>query len=93
MVAGGPHVTIMPDTVIDKVDVAVIGEGEVTFTEVVKSFPSGDISNIEGIWYTKNGNVYKNPRRNNTRSLDVLPFPALDLLDMQRYLDNWFYLN
>ncbi len=94
VVMGGPHVTVLPETVIDKVDVAVIGEGEYTFAEVVKRFSADTIEGVDGIWLNKNGKVLRNSRRNSTNGhLDAFPFPALDLLEMDKYTESWNYLD
>lgn len=97
VVMGGPHVTVLPETVADRVDVAVIGEGECTFAEIVKRFGLDDIESIEGVWLNKNGKVFKNPRRNPPQAdnghLDAFPFPALDLLEMDKYAESWNYLD
>ena len=94
IVMGGPHVTVLPETVIDHVDVAVIGEGEYTFTEIVKRFKSDSLDSIEGVWLKKNGSIKKNSRRSSKNgTLDAFPFPALDLLEMDKYTESWNYLD
>lgn len=94
VVMGGPHVTVLPETVIDKIDAAVIGEGERTLTEVVKGFRSDGIESVEGIWLNKDGKILKNSRKNTDNGyLDAFPFPALDLLEMDKYAESWTYLD
>jgi anaerobic magnesium-protoporphyrin IX monomethyl ester cyclase len=94
VVMGGPHVTVLPETVIDHVDVAVIGEGEYTFTEIVKRFKTSNFESIEGVWLKRKGSIKKNPRRSSkNRTLDEFPFPAFDLLEMDKYVEYWSYLD
>lgn len=79
---GGPHV---PDEAKDFmeenrcIDIAVHGEGEQTFTEVLSSLESGDWSAVDGISYRDaTGVVIKTPRRNRFNNLSSLPSPFLD---------------
>lgn len=93
VVAGGPHATVCPDSIIDDVDVVVIGEGEETVYELIKTLPSEELSQIKGIWYKKNHHIYKNSLREPIPDLDSLEFPALDLVDMDKYFKYWHYLD
>lgn len=91
VVAGGPHAIVMPETLIKKVDAVVIGEGEITFEELVKNFPN--LESVKGIWYRKGNKIFKNPPREPIKNLDILPYPARDLLPIKRYLENWHLLD
>ena len=44
------------------------------------------LKDIKGIIYKKNGEIIKNPPRENIADLDELPFPARDLFPMERYI-------
>ena len=50
VIAGGPHATVCPESIIEDVDVVCIGEGEETAYELAKALPSSDLAGIEGIW-------------------------------------------
>ncbi|MDD3985487.1 MAG: radical SAM protein [Methanobacterium sp.] len=93
MVFGGPHATILSEDTIKEpcVDIISIGEGEKTFYEIIKN--KGNCKNIKGIWYKKNGKIIKNKKREPIKNLDTLPFPAYDLLPMDKYMKNWFQLD
>jgi len=93
VVAGGPHATICPDSLIHHVDVVALGEGEETMRQIIQIFPSNDMSKIKGIWYKENAYIRKNPLREPLYNLDSLQFPALDLVDMERYTRHWHYLD
>ena len=96
LVVGGPHATILPETLIKhkSVDVVAIGEGEFTLKDIVQRFQSGkSLNGINGIWHKEEDKIIKEKRRLPIQDLDVLPFPAWDLLDMKKYLKNWFYLD
>lgn len=91
VVAGGPHATVMPESLIDKIDAVVIGEGEITFKEIVENYPN--LQTVKGIWYRKDGEIFKNPSREPTENLEELPYPARDLLLMENYIKNWHLLD
>lgn len=84
VIAGGPHPSSFPESALKNspLDVAVVGEGDFTVCEVVSS---RDFSKIKGICYKKGRRIVCNPRRDFIKDLDVLPYPAWQLYDLQRY--------
>ena len=59
IVWGGAYVTIMPQKSVQYCDIAVRGEGEIPTLELAKAIQQGkDISNIPGICYYDDNNVY-----------------------------------
>jgi anaerobic magnesium-protoporphyrin IX monomethyl ester cyclase len=90
-IVGGPHVTVVPETFLQKandVDIAVRGEGEYTILDIAKYCEgTKKLEDIEGIGYRKNGKVVLNPTRALINNLDDLPFPAYHLVDMEQYLN------
>ncbi|MBI2672658.1 radical SAM protein [Candidatus Woesearchaeota archaeon] len=90
VIAGGPHPTLRPDTLIDKVDVLVLKEAEQTFVELSEKYPK--IDKILGIQYKKDGKEIKNPERPYV-DLNQLDPPALDLLEMEEYIKRWHYMD
>lgn len=88
VIAGGPHPSLFPeDTLSDmNIDYIVRGEGEITFHKLVTALASGrDGKEIRGIGYRENGNFIINPPGEVVQNLDELPFPAWDLLPIERY--------
>ena len=88
IVVGGPYVTAIPETVVkdSNIDIGVIGEGEVTFKELMDAFEYNlPLNSIKGIIYKQNGNIIKTPDRPYIENVDELPFPAWDLIDMKKY--------
>lgn len=88
IVWGGWHPTILPGETIKNefVDIVVRGQGERTFTELVKVLEeNGDLSKILGISYKESGNIISNPAR---PFEDVNNFPPLPyhLIDIERYV-------
>ncbi|MCL5276764.1 MAG: B12-binding domain-containing radical SAM protein [Deltaproteobacteria bacterium] len=88
VIAGGPHATIFHDEILadDAVDIAVIGEGEETFIELldVLDHKSG-LSSVHGIAYKEGSRPIKTPLRKLIDDLDTLPFPAWDDIDRENY--------
>jgi len=92
-VAGGPHATILPESLIDHVDAIVLGEGEYTFTDLIQKYQKGNMCEVAGIWYWENSKVIKTKKREQAINLDELPYPARDLLDMKKYIRTWHLLD
>jgi len=72
------------------IDVIVCSEGEITFSELVFEYGCNGKKNfdlIKGISYKDgNGEIMHNPEREKIHDLDILPFPARDIADMDTYL-------
>lgn len=83
VVIGGPHASIMPDETakLKDVDIVVRGEGEEVMRTLLGAMESEeDIKTVRGISFKKNGRVVHTPNMPLIEDLDVLPFPARDLL-------------
>ena len=86
-VAGGPHVSVMPEDFLRDSDfhVACIGEGVETMAELTLRWPlagKSDFARIAGIAFKDEaGTVYRNPPRRPLLLLDDYPFPS-DSLDL-----------
>ncbi len=87
-VIGGIHATLMPRECAENtyIDFAVVGEGEKTIIELLKSIQDkGDFSNIRGLVYKKGKEVIQNEAREPIQDLDAIPFPARHLFKNQKY--------
>ena len=84
IVFGGPHITAVPLETMKRFpsfDVGVLGEGEMTFLELMNHFGSGEpLDAVRGIVWRKDGEHVINPPRPFIANLDALPLPAWDLL-------------
>ena len=73
--------------------IVVAGEGEVTLVEVLDVLTgrsSKPLADLEGVCVRDaRGDVRCTARRASVRDLDLLPFPAWDLVDVPRYRDIW----
>ena len=88
VVVGGTHPSIYPQEMLSQpeIDSVVIGEGEITFSELLDAlFRKKSPSGINGAGYKENGKVILNPRREFIRNLDSLPFPDRYLLPYKKY--------
>ncbi|HSM55229.1 MAG TPA: radical SAM protein [Candidatus Sulfomarinibacteraceae bacterium] len=86
-------------------DFVLLGEGEKTLAELLDNLNHGQaatLAEIQGLAYHVDsqgrpllgapaapGNVQRNPRRPDIKDLDSLPFPAWDLVDVERYRRLW----
>ena len=93
VLAGGPHATVLPETIADFVDGVVLGEGELTFAEIVRREEFRDLSGVAGALYRGEDGIVRNADREPVADLDSLAFPARRLLDMERYMAAWHYLD
>lgn len=88
IVSGGPHPTLLPSEVLErsKTDLVAMGEGEETFLEILQALKGGNKpTGIPGTMERGEGGPVTNAVRPVIKDLDVVPFPARDLLDMRRY--------
>ena len=90
IVFGGSHPSEFPELVMkDKnVDMVVKGEGEKTFSELLKKLGNKEpLSDVLGLTYREGENVIQNSPRERMEDIDSLPLPARHLLPMEKYLD------
>jgi len=84
VILGGPHATHLGKQIIENyemVDFCVIGEGEITFLELIEAIYEGkkDYSQIKGLMYKQKGNFIQTERRPFIENLDSLPLPDYGL--------------
>ena len=87
-VMGGIDPTVRVREILkdDNVDFIVLGEGEYTFRDLVRALDDGeDFSQLDGLGFKKDGEIFINPRTRYIENLDELPFPARHLLKMDVY--------
>ena len=90
IVGGGPHVlSDLDDALEAPIDIAVLGEGELTFAEIVAGKTPKE--SINGIAFKKEGSIVKTTPRNPIEDLDSLPFPNMNLIDMDKYAKSLNY--
>jgi anaerobic magnesium-protoporphyrin IX monomethyl ester cyclase len=88
VVVGGPHASFMAEEILGSgaADFVVRGEGEHTMPELVKALSQGgNLEQITGLSYRLDNEVIHNADRTYSDDLDNLPFPARNLLNMDKY--------
>ncbi|MEM2345497.1 MAG: radical SAM protein, partial [Archaeoglobaceae archaeon] len=88
VILGGVHISFEPEKAVsnDFVDAVCIGEGEETIVEVAERVEAGKtLEGVKGIYYKEEGKLRKNEPRNFIENLDSLPFPAFDLMPLEKY--------
>jgi anaerobic magnesium-protoporphyrin IX monomethyl ester cyclase len=88
VVIGGPHTTFLDkETLRTKViDYVVRGEGEYIMLNLVRAIKEEiPITEVKGISYIRDNEIIRNPDAPFIEDLDTLPFPARNLLPMDKY--------
>jgi len=92
VILGGPHVHIYPEQSIafDCVDLVVVGEGEYTIVELLKSWNKpGELKEICGLYFkSEQGVVISNPLHKPIESLDNVIHPARHLIKPELYFSS-----
>lgn len=87
VVWGGVHPSLLPEETVanEFVDIAVIGDGEETFSELVRVLhEGGDKESVRGIIYKDGDSVVRTPARRQF-PISKMGVPAYDLVDVERY--------
>lgn len=88
IVLGGPHVHIYPEETISitGVDFLVLGEGEITFRELVENInDTTRLRNTPGLVFKDDGKIVNTGTRPLNEDLDSLPFPARHMTPIHKY--------
>jgi anaerobic magnesium-protoporphyrin IX monomethyl ester cyclase len=92
LLAGGPHPTSLPRETLERIkelDAVVIGEGEITFLEILERIAQGkEFISVHGAAYRRreDSQIVINPPREFISNLDELPRPAYDLFPIEKYI-------
>jgi len=75
------------------IDFVVMGEGEITFCELVEALQKGRtrFEDIPGLASRNDGKVVWGPVRELIEDLDILPLPAYDLFPMEKYAGHTYW--
>lgn len=82
IIIGGHHISSLPENLDINMDIGVIGEGEITFHEIIELFKenklnSDNLSKVDGIIFRNNENkLEKTKLRELIANLDILPIPS-----------------
>ena len=94
VVLGGPESANYPEEYLARgADVVVVGEGEVTMSELLPALAARGPHRLHGVaglvFRDEDGAVVRTPERAKLPDLDVLPWPDREAIDQQRYVDVW----
>ena len=86
---GGNYISERYEKVLrsnDKIDFAMINECDLTFSDFIDAHSRGqDYRNIPGIVYRENKEIKVNNASNRINDLSLLPQPARDLMNLEKY--------
>lgn len=91
VIIGGVHISVLPETMTDDMDIAVIGEGEETITQLLSDYIidgcwyKKDLHDTQGIYFKDDGIGYMTDNRDLIKPLDKISFPARDLLTIGKH--------
>lgn len=94
IVWGGTHPTVLPEQTAahPDIDAVVVGEGELTFMELVEALEKKrPLKDIKGIVYKDGGKVFRNEGRALMDIEDLLPVPW-HLVDVENYIHRDMYV-
>lgn len=87
-VAGGAHVTVCPDEILNdpSCDYAIMGEAEESFEEFIDALNGkSEIGTVDGLGRKVDGVIRLNEKCGWIADLNSIPFPAYDLMGIEKY--------
>jgi anaerobic magnesium-protoporphyrin IX monomethyl ester cyclase len=92
-VTGGPHFSFLSEKCLQKypeIDAIVRGEGEITFTELIKrKISNTPLDDLPGLTYRNGDSIHLGPDRPLIEDMDSLPFPGYHLVKDTVHLYNF----
>ncbi|WP_204106170.1 MULTISPECIES: radical SAM protein [Spirulina sp. CCY15215] len=92
LLAGGEHITAMPDFVLEEcpdLEYCALGEGEETLVDIAKRLDDPTtMTEVEGLALRREGRILRTPPRARITAIDDIPQPAWDLVPLENYLSN-----
>ncbi len=94
IVVGGPHSNFLYKQMLEHfpIDAVVMGEGELTFLEMVKAYMNKEsLYGVAGLALKNEKGVFLTKKRELIKDLDILPYPAYEqFLDTKYASIEWF---
>lgn len=91
IIVGNTVASSVPEILLTRTeaDVAVMGEGEVTMVELLRTLEQkGRLAAVAGICYLEDGRFVANPLRPAIKDIDALPWIDYSIFDVGAYLEN-----
>lgn len=93
VIFGGPHASYDYENLLNLncIDYIVLGEGELTFLELCQKIECNEFpEETKSIAFRdKKGGIKKTGLRPLIEDLDILPFPAREIVDFEKYINNY----
>lgn len=93
IILGGPIITSEPELIFNdlKPNFGIIGEGEKTIVELLEGIENKkDLKKIPGLIFEEKGKIIITEKRKLIMDLDSIPFPEVESLGFEEYLNNAF---
>ncbi len=93
-ILGGHGPSPIPEYMLETTpaDIVAIGEAEQTIVDLIEcKLARGDLGQVKGIAYKKEGTTIVNPRQSIWKNINLLPLPAWDLFPMDIYTANMVF--
>lgn len=94
---GGHHATALPEHLLrSDADYVFLGESDYSFKEFIDALNTNeDISNVDGIAYLdrNSDSLITHHKKNYVKNLDELPYPAWDIVDLNKYWRGYNAMN
>ncbi len=86
IIHGGIHTTALPEESAKYADFCILHEGEETLAELIEAIVENkEVKEVKGIAFLEKGGLVRTQTRPFIEDLDTIPFPAWDLLSIERY--------
>lgn len=89
IICGNSVASSIPDLLLSRtrVDIAVIGEGDITIVELLKTIENNEsLEKVDGIYFKHDGKIISTPPRSVIADLDTIPPINFDLFDIDIYI-------
>ena len=89
VIVGGIHISLLPRSFSEDMDVGILFEGEETMAMLVHLYDSlgrldvENLSSVKGIFYRREGQLHFTEARPLFEKLDCIPYPAGELLNLK----------
>ena len=88
-VIGGTHPTFLAKQCLEynrDIDFILLGEGERSFPELIEKLNNdAGLDDIDGLGFRRGYETVVNPQQKLIMDVDSIPFPARDMLDLEKY--------
>ena len=89
VIVGGIHISLLPESFSEDMDVGILFEGEQTMAELINLYDSlgrfddKNISSLRGIFFRCEGKLHFTEPRPLIDKIDTIPYPARELLNLK----------